>query len=240
MKPDNITDTDAACVVGDALKAYTALFYQANVVSGQSIVIGAAARGCGVATTQLAIECGLTVIAVGSTDEEISFLRSMQPAPHRVVDLRNKKVLLLEECLQQTGGLGVDVFFDNSVELHNNNDKDVESCALTKSDIISCLGVGGRWITTVCDLQLHSSDSMLMSLKCASVHFLFEDTWTLSRSSQGKYLHILKDIMDKVSKGVFKPFVHSTVDFDNCPSVLENLDQGGIIGRILVRVGKLV
>jgi hypothetical protein len=36
-------------------------------------------------------------------------------------------------------------------------------------------------------------------LRCASVGFLFEQAWILSTSQQGRYQHILMDIMEKVA-----------------------------------------
>jgi hypothetical protein len=38
-----------------------------------------------------------------------------------------------------------------------------------------------------------------MYLKCASLGFLFEQAWMLSSAQQGKYQHILMDIMEKVA-----------------------------------------
>lgn len=43
LKPDKVSHVDAACGIGDAVKAYTGLFYQAKVSSGETIVIADAA-----------------------------------------------------------------------------------------------------------------------------------------------------------------------------------------------------
>jgi len=38
-KSDKVSHVDAACGIGDAIKAYTALFYQAKVASGETVLI---------------------------------------------------------------------------------------------------------------------------------------------------------------------------------------------------------
>ena len=38
-KPENVSHVDAACAIGDSIKAYTALFYQAKIQSGETILI---------------------------------------------------------------------------------------------------------------------------------------------------------------------------------------------------------
>jgi hypothetical protein len=48
-------------------------------------------------------------------------------------------------------------------------------------------------------LQLDPPHSRLLFLRCASVGFLFEQAWILSTSQQGRYQHILMDIMEKVA-----------------------------------------
>jgi len=236
-KPDGVTHLNAACAIGDALRAYTALFYQAKVVSGETIVIASAACGTGVLTCQLARDCGLKVIVIGATDEEIAYLHSVDPPPNQVVDIRNKKHDLVSICLKETSGLGVDCFLDNGVSTHSVT-KDFMDETLSKPskyDIISCLGVGGRWVTMSHDLQLDPQDSKLLSLKSASLHFLFEDSWTLSRSAQGKFLHVLSDIMDKLSREVLQPTINHTLDLNECVEVLNNMDEVPQIGRILVK-----
>lgn len=40
-------------------------------------------------------------------------------------------------------------------------------------------------------VQLEPPESILLHMKGASLHFLFDSAWTLSGSQQGKYLRIL-------------------------------------------------
>lgn len=43
MKPDKVSHVDAACCIGDAVKAYTAFLYQAKITSGETVVVTGAA-----------------------------------------------------------------------------------------------------------------------------------------------------------------------------------------------------
>nr|XP_014130424.1 quinone oxidoreductase-like protein 1 [Zonotrichia albicollis] len=97
--------------------------------------------------------------------------------------------------------------FSLPVRLYSAEDEPASRCQLLphKHDIITLLGVGGRWITTERNLQLDPPDSHSLFLKGATVSFLNEEVWNLSNVQQGKYLAILEDIMDKLSNGIFRP-----------------------------------
>ena len=47
-KPSKVNFADAACCVGDGIKAYTALHYQANVCGGETVLVMNGASVCGV------------------------------------------------------------------------------------------------------------------------------------------------------------------------------------------------
>ena len=45
---------------------------------------------------------------------------------------------------------------------------------------------------------------MMMFMRNASLSYLFEPAWNASHIQQGKYLHLLNDIMDKLASGVIR------------------------------------
>ncbi|XP_023220080.1 quinone oxidoreductase-like protein 1 [Centruroides sculpturatus] len=79
---------------------------------------------------------------------------------------------------------------------------------------------------------LDPPNSRTLYLKCASVGFLFEQAWSLSSTQQGRYLHILMDIMEKVADGIIVPNIHHTVPFDSVTDAMKCLSE--------IRVGKVV
>ncbi|XP_032132507.1 quinone oxidoreductase-like protein 1 isoform X2 [Sapajus apella] len=181
-KPEKVTWTEAAGTIRDGVRAYTALHYLSHLSAGKSVLIMDGASR----TVQL--------------PDFLSFTA-------RVIDVSNGKVHVAESCLEETGGLGVDIVLDAGVRLYSKDDEpDVKLQLLPhKHDIITILGVGGHWITTEENLQLDPPDSHCLFLKGATVAFLNDEVWNLSNVQQGKYLCILKDVMEKLSTGVFRP-----------------------------------
>ncbi|KAM4788855.1 quinone oxidoreductase-like protein 1 isoform 1-T2 [Cyanocitta cristata] len=142
-------------------------------------------------------------------DLKLAFLELTPcPAPAaRVIDVSHGKIDVAESCLEETGGLGVDIVLDAGVRLYSAEDEPTSKSQLLphKHDIITLLGVGGHWITMEKNLQLDPPDSHSLFLKGATVSFLNDEIWNLSSVQQGKYLAILEDIMEKLSSSVFRP-----------------------------------
>eukprot|EP00794_Sanderia_malayensis_P000517 gene517-1166_t len=261
-KPASVSHVDACAMIGDGIKAYTALYYLAKVSSGDCILICNGASGFGLTAIQLAQHIGAKVIATSSSDEELHFLKSQQPPIARIIDIRMKKQSLVSACLEETSGLGVDCIIDNGVEMYNSSTSDdnlicfddsEKDCIPHKHDLISALAVSGKWITRQRNLQLDPPDSELLFLKCASVSFLFAESWTLSRSKHNppscntsdRYLFdqavsslvkedILEDVMDRLSKGVLRPVVHHSVQLEDCLEELGKIGENKV-GRVVVR-----
>lgn len=126
---------------------------------------------------------------------------------------------LVSTCMELSSGLGWDCVIDGG-------EVTATECpeAPSRHDVICCLAVNGKWITMVPDLQVRISDglnqpfafvgshpatrpsaqqldppdSQLLHWKGASLCFLNEQVWNLSGSQQGRYLHMLFDILCKV------------------------------------------
>uniref|UniRef100_A0AC11B592 Crystallin zeta like 1 n=1 Tax=Ovis aries TaxID=9940 RepID=A0AC11B592_SHEEP len=206
-KPEKVTWTEAAGTIRDGLRAYTALHYLSHLSPGKSVLIMDGASTLGTIAIQLAHHRGAKVISTACSLEDKQFLERFRPPIARVIDVSNGKAHVAESCLEETGGLGVDTVLDAGVRLYNKDDEPAEKLQLLphKHDIITLLGVGGHWVTTEENLQLDPPDSHCLFLKGAAVAFLNDEVWNLSNVQQGKYLCILKDVMEKLSTGVFRP-----------------------------------
>ncbi|XP_068183300.1 quinone oxidoreductase-like protein 1 isoform X3 [Antennarius striatus] len=130
---------------------------------------------------------------------------------------------LLPAVLEETGGLGVDIVVDSGVSLQEEQE---ENKPPHKHDIISVLGVGGHWVTSHRDLQLDPPDCRSLNLKSASVTFLNHEVWTASSAQQGRYLHILKDIVEKMSAGVLRPRPEVAVPLYEATVAMETVQRG--------------
>nr|XP_012602487.1 quinone oxidoreductase-like protein 1 isoform X2 [Microcebus murinus] len=206
-KPEKVTWTEAAGTIRDGVRAYTALHYLSHLSPGKSVLIMDGASAFGTIAIQLAHHRGAKVISTACSLEDKQFLERLRPSIARVIDVSNGKVHVAESCLEETGGLGVDIVLDAGVRLYSKNDEPAVKLQLLphKHDIITLLGVGGHWVTTEENLQLDPPDSHCLFLKGATVAFLNDEVWNLSNVQQGKYLCILKDVMEKLSTGVFRP-----------------------------------
>ncbi|KAK2501621.1 hypothetical protein MC885_005993 [Smutsia gigantea] len=181
----------------------------------------------GTIAIQLAHHRGAKVISTACSLEDKQCLERLRPSLERtvqlsdflsftarVIDVSNGKAHVAESCLEETGGLGVDIVIDAGVRLYSKDDEPAVKLQLLphKHDIITLLGVGGHWVTTEENLQLDPPDSHCLFLKGATVAFLNDEVWNLSNVQQGRYLYILffllrilKDVMEKLSTGVFRP-----------------------------------
>ncbi|XP_071423605.1 quinone oxidoreductase-like protein 1 [Pithys albifrons albifrons] len=206
-KPPRVCWVAAAGTLRDGLRAYTALHYLSHASAGSAVLVLDAARPFGTIATQLAQHRGAKVICTAHSPEDKQLLDRIRPPVARVLDVSHGKVDVAESCLEETGGLGVDIVLDAGVQLYSAEDESSSKAQLLphKHDIITLLGVGGHWITTERNLQLDPPDSHSLFLKGATVSFLNDEIWTLSSVQQGKYLSILEDIMEKLSSGVFRP-----------------------------------
>ncbi|NXC64236.1 QORL1 protein, partial [Aleadryas rufinucha] len=192
-KPEKVCWAEAAGTVRDGLRAYTALHYLSQVSPGTTVLVLDGASPFGTIAIQLAQHRGAKVISTAHSLEDKQYLERLRPTGARVIDVSHGKIDVAESCLEETGGLGVDIVLDAGVRLYSAEDEPTSKSQLLphKHDIITLLGVGGHWITMEKNLQLDPPDSHSLFLKGATVSFLNDEIWNLSSVQQGKYLDIL-------------------------------------------------
>ncbi|XP_069000255.1 quinone oxidoreductase-like protein 1 isoform X2 [Embiotoca jacksoni] len=206
QKPEKLSSLCVAGALRDGLRAYTALHTHARVAAGHTLLVMDGASSFGLMCIQLACYHGVKVLTTSHSSQKHTFLEQLRPSVARVIPVYSSSSDLLPVVLEETGGLGVDIVVDSGVHLHEKEEEHEEKKFLPhKHDIISVLGAGGHWVTSHQDLQLDPPDCRLLYLKSASLSFLNPEVWTASSAQQGRYLHILKDIVEKMSTGVLRP-----------------------------------
>nr|XP_033805466.1 quinone oxidoreductase-like protein 1 isoform X2 [Geotrypetes seraphini] len=237
-KPGKISWIEAAGTIRDGLRAYTAFHYLSHLSPGKTVLVLDGASPSGTIAVQLAHYRGSKVISTAYCAEDKQYLERLSPTVARVIDVSSGKVDLAESCLEETGGLGVDIVLDAGVRLYNSEDVSFQKTRLLphKHDILMLLAVGGHWITTVADLQLDPPDSHCLFLKGATVCFLNEEVWNLSSVHQGKYLHILKDVMEKLSAGIFRPLLDEPVPLYEAKASMEMIQKNEARMRRVVQL----
>ncbi|XP_068183304.1 quinone oxidoreductase-like protein 1 isoform X6 [Antennarius striatus] len=218
QKPEKLSSVCVAGAIRDGLCAYTALHTHARMAAGHTLLVLDGASSFGLMCIQLAGYHGVKVLTTSRSPEQHALLEQLRPGVARVIPSD-----LLPAVLEETGGLGVDIVVDSGVSLQEEQE---ENKPPHKHDIISVLGVGGHWVTSHRDLQLDPPDCRSLNLKSASVTFLNHEVWTASSAQQGRYLHILKDIVEKMSAGVLRPRPEVAVPLYEATVAMETVQRG--------------
>ncbi|XP_051815620.1 quinone oxidoreductase-like protein 1 isoform X1 [Acanthochromis polyacanthus] len=233
QKPEKLSSVCVAAALRDGLSAYTALHTHARIAPGHTLLVMDGGSSFGLMCIQLACYHGVKVLTTSHSPQQHTFLEQLRPSVGvqeplvaRVIPVYNNSSDLLPVVLEETGGLGVDIVIDSGVRLQEEEEEDEEKKLLPhKHDIISVLGVGGHWVTSHQDLQLDPPDCRLLHLKSASVSFLNPEVWTASSAQQGRYLHILKDIVEKMSTGVLRPQPEEAVPLYEATVAMETIQR---------------
>ncbi|XP_044070428.1 quinone oxidoreductase-like protein 1 isoform X2 [Siniperca chuatsi] len=225
QKPEKLSSVCVAGALRDGLCAYTALHTHARMAAGHTLLVMDGASSFGLMCIQLACYHGVKVLTTSHSPQKHTFLEQLRPSVAKVIPVYNESSDLLPVVLEETGGLGVDIVIDSGVRLQEEKESEEMKLLPHKHDIISVLGVGGHWVTSHKDLQLDPPDCRLLYLKSASVTFLNHEVWTASSAQQGRYLHILKDIVEKMSAGVLRPQPEEPVPLYEATVAMETVQR---------------
>ncbi|XP_034537587.1 quinone oxidoreductase-like protein 1 [Notolabrus celidotus] len=225
QKPEKLSSVCVAGALRDGLCAYTALHTHARMAAGHTLLVMDGASSFGLMCIQLACYHGVKVLTTSHTPQTHTFLEQLRPSVAKVIPLYKDSSDLLSVVLEETGGLGVDIVVDSGVRLQEEESSEDMKLLPHKHDIITVLGVGGHWVTSHKDLQLDPPDCRLLFLKSASLTFLNHEVWTASSAQQGRYLHILKDIVEKMSAGVLRPQPEEAVPLYEATVAMETVQR---------------
>ncbi|XP_033935173.1 quinone oxidoreductase-like protein 1 isoform X2 [Pseudochaenichthys georgianus] len=224
QKPEKLSPVCVAGALRDGLSAYTALHTHARMAAGHTLLVLDGGSSFGLMCIQLACYHGVKVFTTSHTAEEHTFLEQLRPSVAKVIPVYKDQSELLSVVMEETGGLGVDIVIDSGVRLQE-KESDETKLLPHKHDLISVLGVGGHWVTSHTELQLDPPDCRLLHLKSASLTFLNHEVWTASSAQQGRYLHILKDIVEKMSTGVLRPRPEEAVPLYEATVTMETVQR---------------
>lgn len=107
--PDNLSFVEAGAIPETFFTAYDAVFLQAGLEPGQTLLVHAAGSGVGLAAVQLAKANGATVIGTSRTAEKLERCREFG-LDHAIVVTDPKN--FADEVKSLTDGFGVDVILD--------------------------------------------------------------------------------------------------------------------------------
>src|SRR5262245_26233448 len=227
--PDEIPLPDAAALYFPFHLAWLGLFDRAGLQAGESVLVHAAAGGSGSAAVQLAVHAGARVFATASSDEKLRLCRDLG------ADVAVSYDDFAQIVLDETGGRGVDVVFDN-----------VGEAVMEKS--MSCLAYNGRYLMmgfasdkTVADEKLIVPRRVALgNFKLCGVLLAYVPEamgamlkrgmgWSFASDELGA--RIMREVVALVRAGKGRP-----VGFEDIPAAMEAMARRETVGRTIALV----
>ena len=115
-KPKSVSHIDCAAVMDAGVAGLTAILHQAKLQPGHTVLIFSACSAMGIVLMQLCAAYGAHVIAAVNNNDGVKLVSSLEPQPSRIIDMASQEKSLVEICLQETGGMGVDCIIDDGGE----------------------------------------------------------------------------------------------------------------------------
>jgi len=232
--PDSIPLPGAAALYFPFHLAWLGLFDRADLQSGESVLIHAAAGGSGSAAIQLAKNTGARVFATAGTDEKVQLCRDLGAD----VAINYNEADFAQIVLAETDNKGVDVVFDN-----------VGEAVMEKS--MQCTVYNGRYLMMgFASNKVVADEPFLVPRRIALGNFklcgvlLAYQTpemaemvktamgWNFATAELGEKIN--REIVDLVVAGKVKPIVGRTIDFADIPAEIEAMANRETIGRTVV------
>jgi NADPH:quinone reductase len=231
--PAEIPLPDAAALYFPFHLAWLGLFDRAELKSGESVLIHAAAGGSGSAAVQLAVHAGARVFATASSDEKLQLCRALGAD----VTINYQEQDFAQIVLDQTGDRGVDVVFDN-----------VGQAVMEKS--MSCLAYNGRYLMmgfasdkTVADEKLIVPRRVAIgNFKLCGVLLAYVPDamgkmlkrgmgWSFASDQLGA--QIMREIVALVLAKKVKSVIGRVVEFADIPAAIEAIANRETMGRTI-------
>jgi NADPH:quinone reductase len=229
--PGDIPLPEASALYFPFHLAWLGLFDRAALKAGESVLVHAAAGGSGSAAVQLAVHAGARVFATASSEEKLRLCRDLG------ADVTIRYDDFAQIVLDETGGRGVDVVFDN-----------VGQAVMEKS--MSCLAYNGRYLMMGFASDKAVADEKLIvprrvalgNMKLCGVLLAYvpEAMGTMLKRGMGWSFapdelgaRIMRDVVALVRAGKVKPVIGKVVGFDDIPAAMEAMARRETMGRTI-------
>ena len=234
--PEEIPLPDAAALYFPFHLAWLGLFDRADLKSGETVLIHAAAGGAGSAAIQLAVHAGARVIATAGGAEKLALCREL--GADVVIDYREREFAPI--VLEETGNRGVDVVFDN-----------VGEAVMEQS--FKCIAYNGRYLMMgfasdkkyvdeklivprqisagnfkLCGVLLaYAQDAMAQMLKKGM-------GWNFASDALGA--RITREIVELVLAKQIKPVIGRVIELEELPAAIDAMANRQTVGRTIVKL----
>lgn len=207
--PEGLSDVAAALAPVTFGTCEHMLFDNAELRSGETVLVHAGGSGIGSAAIQLSKKIGATVITTVGSDDKIE--RCKELGADHVINYRSDRFEGLVRKI--TKKKGVDVVFE-----HVGKD--------TWAGSMLCLRRGGRLVTCGSTSGVSAETNLMM---------LFQQQLRLI-GSFGCNMRNMVDAMEKMNKGIVNPVVDTEIEFGDIATALERMEGRKVFGKIIMRV----
>jgi NADPH2:quinone reductase len=217
--PDGVDDADAAAMFIAFTTAHVALYRRAELQSGETLLVHAAAGGVGSATVQMGKVIGARVIAAAGGRDKEEVCRAL--GADAFIDSRNEDVIA--RVLEETGGRGADVVFDP-----------VGGDAFEASR--KCTAVDGRILIvgfasgTIPKLSLNA-----LLYRGYSVLGVYVGAYKRDETDAAYRRQVWREINDLVLAGRIRPLIARDIGLEDTADALTELIERRILGKVVVR-----
>jgi NADPH2:quinone reductase len=229
--PESIPLPDAAALYFPFHLAWLGLFDRADLRSGESVLIHAAAGGSGSAAIQLAKDVDARVIATAGSAEKVALCRDL--GADVAIDSTGED--WADVVLGETDGEGVDVVFDNVGEA-------------VFEDSLKCTRYNGRYVMMGFASNKEVADEpflvprrlMLSNIKLCTVTLAYAPPdmaaflktamgWNFASPDLGA--RIMREVVERVETGRVRAVVGQVIDFTELPAAIEAMGHRDTVGR---------
>lgn len=216
--PANIPLQDAAALPLVCITAWEALFERANLQTGQTILIHAAAGGVGHIAVQLAHQLGARIAVTISGDKKGALAQAL--GAEKVIDYKAQD--FVQEIMNWTDGRGVDVVFDT-----------VGGDTFTKS--LGAARVGGK-IVSLLSTPMSLADTQLARLRNLSICYelmLAPQVYQL-HEERIRQRNILEQCAQRIEAGKLGVLVTHRYPLAQAAEAHSLIEAGSITGKVIL------
>lgn len=216
--PDNLTFDQGAGLFITWPTSYEALIGRAELKSGETVLVNAAAGGVGIAAVQIAKAIGATVIAAAGSPSKLDVCKQLGSADYTV---DYSKPGWQKQVLQFTGGKGVDVVFDPVGRI---------------AESLKCIAFKGRALVIgFASGNIEKLSLNLVLLKNVSIMGLH---WGLYEQKEASRIPEVWDaLLGLFSSGRVKPVIYSRIyPLEKAMEGLLALERRETWGKVIVRL----
>ncbi len=214
--PERFSYAEAAAFGTAYLTAYVSLVSRGQMKPGEWVLVHGAAGGVGLAAVELAKVLGARVIAAGSSDEKLKFVRAAY-TPDAVV---NVTAGFKDRVKEITGGAGADIIYDP-----------VGGDVFDES--VRCIAFGGRLLTIgYASGRIPALPVNMALIKGMSVIGVRAGEYGRRYPEEGR--RNLDAIWSMAADGLLTPHIHAELPLDRWREAYDMLGLRKVVGKVVI------